>query len=142
RVLVARGSGAALFLVAGLALADPPAREPAKAARLVYTRGRGAEQCPDEAAVESAVSARLGDNPFQPAADRTVSATVRLAGGMLRAEVLLRDARGTTLGARLLEAANDDCAELVRVMTLAISLAIDPRSASSPAPPGAPSSPS
>jgi hypothetical protein len=35
-------------------------------ARLVYSRGHGAESCPDEHALREAVAARVGYDPFFP----------------------------------------------------------------------------
>jgi hypothetical protein len=130
-------SGAGLALAALLGGVSAGA-EPAHTARLSYTLGRGAEQCPDEQTVRAAVAERLGYDPFQPGARRLVTATVRRAGGSLRGEVNLRDARGAVSGTRQLTATDDDCVELVTAMALAISLAIDPTSLPRPPAPVAP----
>jgi hypothetical protein len=135
---------------AGALLAAPLPAQPARAAprpaRLVYVRGPGAEQCPDEAALRAAVTSRLGEDPFRGAAARTIEARVRRTAKGLEGAVDLRDASGAIAGARRLSAGKDDCDELVASMALAISIAIDPESQLRPppapaSPPPAPASP-
>ncbi|MFT3768139.1 MAG: hypothetical protein QM820_22030 [Minicystis sp.] len=121
--------------------AGPLRAEPPRAARLAFTRGAGAERCPDEAALRGAVAARLGYDPFRDDAPRSIDASVRQAGGALRGEVTLTDAAGHVTGTRRLATANDDCEELVASMALAISIAIDPEVLFRPAPPPPASAP-
>ncbi|HLM76360.1 MAG TPA: hypothetical protein VK459_26825, partial [Polyangiaceae bacterium] len=108
-------------------------------ARLEYSRGPGAEHCPDEETLRSAVSTRLGYDPFRADAPRTITAAIARAGRSLNAVVKLLDASGNVTGKRDLTSTQNDCSELVGAMTLAISIAIDPQSElrgpASPAPP-------
>jgi hypothetical protein len=134
----ARGLGLAVLLGAGLARADPA---PPTTARLEFSRGRGAELCPDEEAVQRAVTARLGYDPFRPDAPRIVTAIVRRDQGSLRGDVELRDRKGAVKGTRHLSAAENDCPELVAAMALAISIAIDPQSLLRPPLPSSPEPP-
>jgi len=97
--------------------------------RLVYVRGPGAEECPDQATVREAVKKRLGYDPFFPSSDKTIIARVVRDAGKLRGEVELIDERGTQVGKREFSAASDECDQLVHAMALSISIAIDPKSA-------------
>jgi hypothetical protein len=109
--------------------------------RLEYARGAGAEHCPEDAAVRSAVVARLGYDPFRDDAQRTVAAAIEGNKQRLRADVNLRDAAGAVTGTRRLVSDKNDCIELAAAMTLAISIAIDPQSLTRPAPPPPPPTP-
>jgi hypothetical protein len=103
-------------------------------AKLVYVLEKGAERCPPEAELRSAVAARLGYEPFSNDADRTVHATVKRRGRGLRARIVLQGADGTQQGERTLDDQRTDCSELASAMALALSIAIDPLSLSRPAP--------
>jgi hypothetical protein len=131
--MVRRAVCLALLLVAGPLRAGPPGG--ITTARLVYTRGPGAERCPDELAVREAVGVRLGYDPFRPEAARTVTATIAARRRALHADVKLADANGAVAGSRQLDAALDDCDELVASMALAIAIAVDPQSQLRPPPP-------
>ena len=122
RWLLALGGGLLAALLAPAALAFPTSR-------LVYARGPGAEQCPDQAAVRDAVASRLGYDPFFPNSDKTIVARILRDEKGLRGQVELVDEHGAQLGLRELTAEADQCAELVRAMALSISIAIDPKSA-------------
>ena len=113
---------AAVLLVAapGVARATP-------SARLVYSRGHGAESCADEAALRRAVASRVGYDPFFPWAKRTVVAEISAAGARYFARVFLVDERGIEQGSRTLEV-QGDCSELLDTAALAIAIAIDPHS--------------
>ena len=109
---------------------------------LSYTREVGAEQCPDEASLREAVLARLGYDPFDDEAPRVLRARVRRSphavGGSLVAHIELRDATGAVQGERNLQGAGSDCTELATAMAIAISLGIDPLSATEPRAPTPP----
>ncbi len=135
---VGRGAFLAAILLAAPLLAAPPGRS----ARLAYTRGRGADQCPGERAFRDAVEARLGYDPWSDAAPRSIAVTVQQAGGALRGDVTMTDAAGAVTGRRQLTAAGDDCDELVRAMALAVSIAIDPDVVFRPVPPSPAPAPS
>jgi hypothetical protein len=109
-------------------------------ARLVYSRAHGAESCPDEQALRSAVAARVGYDPFFPWAKQTVVATMSVApAGGFAASVSLVDEQGVDHGKRTFRA-QGECRELVDVAALAIAIAIDPRSLM-PHPPSPPPEP-
>jgi hypothetical protein len=97
--------------------------------RLVYVRGPGAEECPDQDVVRRAVAARLGYDPFFPNSDKTIIARVLREPQRLRGEVELVDERGTRVGLREFSANLGECQDLVHAMALSISIAIDPKSA-------------
>jgi hypothetical protein len=100
--------------------------------RLVYVRGPGAEGCPDEAAMRSAVAARLGYDPFRVVATTTLSAQISRENGLYRGQIKLVDDSGVERGARSLESRADDCGELTQALALSMSIAIDPLSVLSP----------
>ena len=101
---------------------------------LRYTRGAGAERCPEEATLRSAVSARLGRDPWDPAAKRTIVVAVAREGASLRARVELRGGDGRISGLREMTSVGQDCIELAAAVQLAISMAIDPLSFSGSTP--------
>lgn len=111
------GAGSVMLLVA---LGAAPT------ARLQYEVRPGLSLCPDEQWVRSAVSARLGRDPFDPAAKTAVRARIDSAQGAgLKALVEVERADGTT-GRRTLESPTGDCLELASAVELAITLAIEP----------------
>jgi hypothetical protein len=103
--------------------------------RLVYSRDRGAERCPDEDVVRREVASRLGYDPFFPTADRAIIAEVKPAPKGFRATVHLVDKTGIVRGKRELHSPGRDCAELLKSIALAISIAIDPDAVEEPQPP-------
>jgi hypothetical protein len=101
-----------------------------ESSRLSYLRGTGSEECPDERALRLAVAVRLGYDPFVAWAKTTVHAQVARDGAKLRAHVYLAGEDGRARGSRQLVGAIGDCDKLIAAMSLAISIAIDPMSAS------------
>src|SRR5689334_10030917 len=128
RVVGATVVGCSVVLAAPPAMAKPTAR-------LQYTQGAGAEQCPGEDAGRASGAARLGCDPFVDAADTTAVAIGKREQGEWRGEVKLVDKRGSGRGMRQLSSSAADCADLIAAMALTISIAIDPLSISRPAPP-------
>ena len=124
--MVRRG-GALLIGLSALAGAGRAAAFPST--RLVYARGPGAEQCPDQAAVRQAVAARLGYDPFFPSSDKTIIARVLREPDRLKGQVELVDEHGSQVGMREFSAAPEKCDDLIRAMALSMSIAIDPKSA-------------
>lgn len=110
--------GAFLLLGSGPARANP-------SAKLVFARGRGTEACPSEADFRAAVAARVGYDPFFPWARRTVTTRIDASGDGFRARMEVLDEDGTLLGEKTFVSRDDDCAEVVRTLALAVSLAID-----------------
>lgn len=119
----------AVALVVGGTLAVTSRAGASPTARLVYVRGEGAETCPDEEALKQAVAARLGYDPFRPFAQPTLFAEVHREKGRFAGSLKMVDAAGLEQGARKLDEAGDDCAEITGAMALSMSIAIDPRSA-------------
>ncbi len=101
------------------------AAEPAPRARLVYTRGAGAEGCPEEAEVHDALSARLGYDPFDAAATDEFKVSISARGKGLTAVVELFDTQGTRRGERTLTSPTRECGELAASFELALAIAID-----------------
>jgi hypothetical protein len=134
RVMVAWSPCRALPLLTIALLAGAPASgAPPTTARLVVERSRGAEQCPDEAALQRAVAARLGRDPFRPDAGLLIRVRLdRQRGGM--AAALDVTTSGGARGSRTLTSRDASCGELAAAVALALSIIIDPlaRPASQP----------
>jgi hypothetical protein len=109
--------------VAALAASAPAEASPS--AKLVYVRGVGAETCPPEAEMRSAVARRLGYDPFFPVATKTVVTQIVHVNGGYRAHVQIVTGEGNLRGERDLATTGDDCAELLAALALAVSIAID-----------------
>ena len=77
--------------MAGLLAGAAARAQTRRTAVLTYTRGAGAEACPDEPAVRRAVMDRLGYDPFRPEAAVAVTASIARVRGRLRADVMLGD---------------------------------------------------
>jgi hypothetical protein len=133
--------GFLLFLAALGASHEVRAAAPDATVRLVYARGGGADQCPDEDSLRADVAGHLGYDPFRTDAPRTLFASISRAGQGLRGDIVIRSSVGTVLGKRELASHATDCSELASALALAMSIAIDPlqlvRPYSSPSPSGA-----
>jgi hypothetical protein len=116
---------------------------PARTARLVYSRGAGASECPDVDVIRAGVAARLGYEPFDDRAELLVSATVSRSGHVLEARIEIAGVDSKTVAERRLASRQSDCLELASAIELAISIAIDPLAGSRPrsAPPMPPPNP-
>jgi hypothetical protein len=104
-------------------------------------RDEGALGCPNEAAVRAAISARLGYDPFEKGASRTIRASIETLSDGFVARVELEGGPDGRMQRELVT--HGSCNELVSAMALSISLAIDaenapdapaPESTTSPAP--------
>ncbi|HEX4448021.1 MAG TPA: hypothetical protein VH044_14835 [Polyangiaceae bacterium] len=117
----------------------------AASAHLVYVRGPRAGECPSEASVRGAVSARLGYDPFFLWAHDTLFVEVTGARGAFRVELKLVDDQNLQRGTREITVKTGECAGVLDAMALTMSLAIDPSSVvgapSSATPPSAPVDP-
>lgn len=101
-----------VVVAASVALFVADARaQTAPSAQLVYRRAAGAERCPDEDDVRSAVAARLGFDPFAGAPVSTITATLTRTGRVFSARIELRDASGALLGARSITSNRSDCSD-------------------------------
>jgi hypothetical protein len=104
-----------------------PARADAKAdAVLRYTRGDGAERCPDEAALREAVLVHLGYDPFVAQAPRAIVVDITKRGRGLTARIDRLDEHGAVVGTRSVESSSTGCKELASSVVLAVSIAVDP----------------
>jgi hypothetical protein len=103
--------------------------EASPASRLVYARGPGAEDCPDETVFRQEVSTRLGYDPFFPWATRTVSVEIEAVDGRARARVVVVDEKGFEQGAQTIDGGRgpiaSTCVGLVRGAALAVSVSLD-----------------
>jgi hypothetical protein len=114
--------GIAGALVSALARAE----DEKPAARLEFANVSSLVSCPGERTFRDRVAARLGLDPFEAGAARTVVATLRDDKQKLRGEVVLRGADGNVIGRRELTAPRGECSELVESMASVVSLLLDP----------------
>ncbi len=109
----------------------------APSARMHYTRGTGAESCPDEASMRRAVASQLGYDPFDEHASTSVEASIVRKDDRLLGRVDVTRANAAP-GKRELSSRDADCEHLASAMALTISMAIDPMVISRPPPAPAP----
>lgn len=123
-----------------LVLAAPPAlgQTPPGGVRLSYTRGPGAEGCPEEQALRDVVAGQLGGtDPFVGGGGRLVEVALVRQGRRFLGEIALYDSDGRRLGGQ--ELASTACGALVEDVGTALAIVLRPaRSAREPAPPTAP----
>ncbi len=111
-----RASSICLVLVACAARAEPQVR-------LVYERGPGAEACPSEEEMRSAVVGALGYSPFDDGAEDLLRVRLGLDQLRLRARIVLVHGDGD-VGTK--ELFDQDCRALAEHAALDIVLSIDP----------------
>ncbi len=135
-VALALGGTAAALLIAQASIRTASAQSRASV-RLEYARAAGAERCPDEEDFRGAVRARIGRDPFEPAAGPVLRVEIARRDGGLTASVRVESSSGQLLGTRLLRSRGGDCHEIIQSTTLAVSMALDllPRDALSAATP-------
>ena len=98
--------------------------------RLDWVRLEGASSCIDSAELEARVRRRLGTDPFDRRASRSIEGIARRTGGVWRAQIAVRAHPGdANPPLRELESRADDCESLGNAAVLAVALAIDPASA-------------
>lgn len=125
---------------------DAPTAAPtsANAPRLVVERAPGAQGCPDAAALDELVSARVGRAAFSADGARRVVVTLDRVEGGPRARVVLWDADGTQAGGRTLQTTETGCGRMRETLVAFLALALErfasapPPSPSPPAPPETP----
>jgi hypothetical protein len=110
-------------------VAVPAHAAPGDATRLSYSRARAAAACPDREALRTAVSKRLGYDPFFPVARQAIEVDIAAEGDMLTASMRFVNDAGIIVGSRKLSERPDHCAELVTSLALAISITLDPSAA-------------
>jgi hypothetical protein len=114
--------------------------------RLDWQRGPGAESCASEAEIGRRVAARLGRDPFQTDAKRTIAARVERGADGWRAQISVLGPDGKPVATREpLRSNAADCSAVSDAAVLSIALAIEPDLMLGPAPasepPPAPSCP-
>lgn len=93
--------------------------------RLEYFRADNAQDCPESGMLEQAVASRVGYPPFRQSAETTALVSVDRDSGTLRAVLQVTNTRGVVSGQRTLVAQRDDCAELIRLVALDISIMLE-----------------
>ncbi|WP_437731190.1 hypothetical protein [Sorangium sp. So ce1335] len=108
---------------------------PSGGTRLSYTRGPGAEGCPDEQALRDVVAAQLGGtDPFVDGGGRLIEVVLGRKGRDFLGAIALYDADGRRLGGQELTSAS--CGALVEDVGTALVIVLRPaRAAREPAPP-------
>jgi hypothetical protein len=139
-----RSLAIALLLLAGSANAQ--GEDTRERVRLDWQRGPGAEACASEAEIGRRVAARLGRDPFQADAKRTIAARVERASDGWRGELSVLGPDGKPIASREpLRSNSADCSAVSDALVLSIALAIEPDLILGPAPaaepPSAPSCP-
>jgi hypothetical protein len=112
--------------------ARPTSAGATPSARLVYSRTTEAASCPDESELRSAVATRFGYDPFFPSARQAVIVQISRQRARYIARVQLLDEQGITHGARELSSDHRDCSEIFDAVALAIAIALDAASKSTP----------
>jgi hypothetical protein len=127
-MLAVRALSSSVLALATIAASDASAQRHAS-----FALERGAETCPDEAAIADRVRERLGYDPFVDWPDIGIEVEVGAAEGGFRATIAVRDTGGR-IGERVIEAPS--CEEISDDIVLAVSIAIDPElTMGGPAPP-------
>jgi hypothetical protein len=103
--------------------------------RLDWVRGEGADACPDGTEIARRVQARLGRSVLSDDARRRIEGVVERRGAGWRVTLRVRDADGTVVGRREIDASSADCEPVADAAVLAVALAIDPEAALGPPPP-------
>lgn len=80
--------------------------------------------CPDAAALETVVSARLGYDPFTEAAADHVAVRITPRGASLEGRIEWRDAGGKWAGDQTFRVGSAECRGLLRTMALALAVQI------------------
>ncbi len=118
------------LLLAAASLSVSRAAAAGPTARLVYTRGPGAETCPDEGELRRAVAVRVGHDPFSASAPLTVAVEMVAVEGHLRGRIVI-ETGGIESGSQAIDEARRlggdraDCEDLLNSIALAVSVALD-----------------
>jgi len=117
------------------ALSSSARARAAEPTRLEWVRLEGAGSCIDSADLAARVKHRLGTDPFDPQASRSIEGVARRIGGVWRAQIAVRaHPSDPNPPLRELESRADDCDALSNAAVLAVALAVDPAAAFSDAP--------
>jgi hypothetical protein len=116
-----------IALATGCYAVEARATEPV---RLEWVRLEGAGSCIDAAELEARVERRLGSNPFDSRASRSIEGVARRTGNVWRAQIAVRGHRDdANPPLRDLESEAADCESLSNAVVLAVALAVDPAAA-------------
>jgi hypothetical protein len=116
-------------MISALFACAPSRASASAAAKLTYVRASGAERCADETELRRSVASRVGYDLFFPWAQKTVVVEVRTEKPTgFQGSIQIVDEHGVIVGERSLASKSDDCADLMRALALAISIAVDDRS--------------
>jgi hypothetical protein len=146
RAWAAAGAVLAIASAPRPALADePPPLPSATRIGLVYTRGPGAERCPDEDALKRALAAQMGsrfDFHGGPSdGEPKLEVTIRREGWRHAGTWLLRDGKGAITWQHV-EVKDAHCAQIVTTAAATIAIQMDPAVfVPAPAPPAPPEVP-
>jgi hypothetical protein len=126
----------ALRLVGVAMAAEMTAVETRAAAgvHLSWVRDETSASCPDAAAIETEVSARLGDDPFKRAPSQFIEAIVIRQAETFQVTIAMRGPEGKLIGNRSLASASSDCRSIATAAALTITILIDPDALARPAP--------
>lgn len=102
---------------------DRPATRPT--ARLVYTVDPAAIGCPDSSALRRAVTARLGEDPFEDDARAELRVAIARGRAGLTGRVTALDADGREAGAREVTGRPGACPGLVETLAVTAALAFE-----------------
>jgi hypothetical protein len=94
--------------------------------RLALSYTTSADECPNDQQLRATVQAELGRDPFDSHAAEQVTVVIRSQGSKLIAEITLPRRLREAARVRVLVSPRGDCRELVRALTLALCLLIDP----------------
>jgi hypothetical protein len=99
-------------------------------------RLEGAGSCIDAAELEARVKRRLGNDPFDPRAARSIEGVARRTAGGWHAQIAVRAHPGdANPPLRELESHAEDCDSLSNAIVLAVALAVDPSASLTDPPP-------
>ncbi len=107
-------------------MADGSPSGVAASVRLRYELEPAAESCPDKSTLQTALTERLGFNPFDDRAARVISCRVQRIGRAFRAHIEVGQGARDAGPGRELVSMSGDCQELAQAIELALSIAIHP----------------
>jgi len=144
-VLPLHRTASGLFVAAVLGFVAPARGEPSKVPpwRLEYVRAPGAKLCPDKKELRLSVAARMGYDPFDDAAPRTISVTVVNTPKQLEALIEARDEKGQIVATPKAWAPSSRCDHLIENAAVFLVDIVDPVTVPQPtaAPPPAATAP-
>ncbi len=125
-----------LIACLGICFAPAEARASEREVELRFDRIAGSEICLDEAQLRGEVGARLGYDPFVAESPSRIFVTIAPTEGSdgFSAEIEFDKEGEADSGVRSFEVEDPSCGELAEAVVFAVSVAIDPGRALSPAP--------